>query len=370
MSDLEFSKKPRRMTSPPQNQQSWLPGYDGVEVVLETQPERMAYFARECTWGDVMREPTDEELIDTLSEVATGRVLGAAFKGGYGFRIRASRSSMDQMLRLAEGTGGAGSGAGAQTTRDNDQRDFNIIVPNTIEALHVDPKDYVDDDNEWAETNIKFSLWHRVQQHIAATRKLYGDLVDAGVPPQDVRYVALPLGFQTQWFHVMSLGNMIKMCEQRLCNGLTQHETNYLVRLMRDLVVERHPWMADNLRSSCEKRGQCASGTMLFPPCGAFVELSVAARRVGWAAGGENDGFSKFDEDRAREEARLEVIKYDPGKHLYSSEQNDAMQFAAWDRQRQQLERENTDSVFTMAGPPKFLCMRVGPPTVKEVLEA
>src|ERR1700704_1024550 len=112
MSELEFSKKPRRMTDPPQNGRKWLPGYEGVEVALETDPARMAYFARECTWGDVMREPTDDELIDTLSEVAGGRVLGAAFKGGFGFRIRASRSSMDQMLRLAEGTGGAGSGAG------------------------------------------------------------------------------------------------------------------------------------------------------------------------------------------------------------------------------------------------------------------
>lgn len=352
MSDLEFSKKPRRMTSPPQNERRWLPGYEGVEVILETMPERMAYFARECTWGDVMREPTEDEVMDTLSEVATGRVLGAAFKGGYGFRIRASRSSMDQMLRLAEGTGGAGSGAGAQTTRDNDQRDFNIIVPNTIMMLQN-----ANLSETASEQMNRAKLYQRVVDHIEATRQLYADLVDAGVPPQDARYPALPLGFQTQWFHVMSLGNMIKMCEQRMCNGLTQHETNYLVRIMRDLVVKEHPWMADNLRSSCEKRGQCASGTMLFPPCGAFVEMSVAAVRVGYEASGQGE-FMPFNEDIARREARLKVSHYDPDRHLYPSAMNDAMQFATWDVERQRLEKERPDVIYTTAGPPEFLCFR------------
>lgn len=332
MSELEFTKKPRRMTSPPQNERKWLPGYEGVQVVMETEPARMAYFARECTWGDVMREPTDEELQDTLAEVAKGKVLGAAFKGGVGFRIRASRSTMDQMLRLAEGSGGAGSGAGAQTTRDNDQRDFNIIVPNTI-ANYPHSRVWNDKHESYEATK----LYQRVVDHIEATRKLYGDLVDAGVPPQDARYVALPLGFQTQWFHVMSYGNMIKMCEQRLCNGLTQHETNFLVRIMRDLVVIRDPWMDLNLRSGCEKRGQCASSTMLFPPCGAYIQEHTMA-----PVGAQ----------------RLEVQKYDPEKHLYPSEQNDAMQFVQWDIERQKLEAQHPDRIYSMAGPPTVIGFR------------
>lgn len=317
MSDLEFTKKPRRMVSPPQNQRKWLVGYEGVEVLLETDPARMAYFAREATWGDIMREPTEADLRDTLAEVSRGAVLGAAYKGGLGFRIRASRSTMDQMLRLAEGSGGAGSGAGAQTTRDNDMRDYNIIVPNTIDAL--------------APREAMPNLWHRVHDHIDATRKLYGDLVDAGVPPQDARYVAMPLGFQTQWFHIMSAGNMIKMCEQRMCNGLTQHETNYLVRLMRDLVVLEQPWLDKQLRSSCEKRGECASTTMLFPACGAFVKGDYPSHDA----------------------IRLEVTKYDPDKHLYPADQNDAMQFAAWDVERTALETESPEIIFSMATPPR-----------------
>lgn len=349
MSELSFERKPRRMTDPEWCQEKWLPGYTGVEVKMETDPARMAYFARECTWGDVMREPTDEELRDTLREVQRGIVLSAAFKGGVGFRIRASRSSMDQMLRLAEGTGGAGSGAGAQTTRDNDLRHFNIIIPNTIADLMVNaglpPGEHETPEEEEARYD-RMDLYREVVDHMERTRQLYGELVDAGIPPQDVRYVALPLGFQTQWFHVMSLGNMIKMCEQRLCNGLTQHETNYLVRVMRDLVVREHPWMVDNLRSGCEKRGQCVSSTMLFPPCGAFVKAPTA---VDPAVGHHVNEVP----------IRLEVQRYDPDKHLYSANQNDAMQFALWDIERQKLERENPEFIFCMSGPPQVIGHRI-----------
>jgi hypothetical protein len=321
MSELSFERKPRRMVSPPQNGRKWLSGYEGLEVLMETNPARMAYFAREATWGDLFREPTREDLLDTLREVQSGKVLGAAFKGGIGFRIRASRSTMDQMLRLAEGSGGAGSGAGAQTTRDNDMRDFNIVIPNTVQRLiNSNLSDTVEEQHD------RHLLYQRVVDHIEATRQLYGELVDAGVPPQDVRYVALPLGFQTQWFHIMSLGNMIKMCEQRLCNGLTQTETTFLVRMMRDLVVKQHPWMCDNLRSGCEKRGACTTGTMLFPPCGAFGGVSS---------------------------------DYDPDRHLYRAEQNLSMEFAKWDRARKIMEAERPEAVFSMAGPPELLCYKV-----------
>lgn len=304
MGDLEFSKKPRRMTSPPQNKQEMMVGESGVEVVMETDPARIAYFAREATWGDIMREPTDEELADTLAEVAAGKTLSAALKGGVGFRIRASRVTMDQALRLAEGSGGAGSGAGAQTTRDNDMRDYNIIIPRTI-ANRLEP-------------NVTDDLNGRIVQYIANGRKLYGEMVDAGIPPQDARYIALPQGFQTQWLHVMSLGNFVKMCEHRLCNGLVQWEINYLTRCMRDAVVREYPWMDIACRSSCEKRGCCASKTMLFPPCGAY--------------GLAKDAVTDRDT-------------------LYPVDQNSAMEFARWDIDRNNLENE-TGEIYTMAGPP------------------
>lgn len=290
--DYKFEPKGRREMVPPQNLSINYFGFEGVRCELELDPARIAYFAREATWGDLFREPTPEELADTLREVQEGKVLGAALEvPALAWRIRASRSTMDQMLRLRE------SAAGAQTTRDNDMRHFNCIIPQTIDD------------------RLPADLRARVTAQLDALRQLYGDLLDAGVPAQDARYVALPLGFQTQWIQIMNLRAFMKMCEQRLCNGLTQHETNYLVRLMRDQVVVAHPWTTPMLRSHCEKRNQCTSGGMLFPSCGAF--------------GGPVP---------ERETA-------------YSREQNAGAHFAGWDRARKRRELANPGLVYSMSEP-------------------
>lgn len=294
MTDYEFNRKPHRMTSPPANTRAWLPGYTGVGCKLETDPVRIAVLCREATWGSVFdMELTDEIIAEALSEIEGGKVLGAAFEvPALAFVMRGSRSTMDQLLRLRESAGAS------HTTRDNDFRDFNIIVPNTICRLFTN---WLPDErgSQIAEANQK--LYDRCRALIEEMRSVYGALVDAGVPPQDARYVALPMGYQGDWVQVMNMRALIKECEQRLCNGLTQHESNYMVRLQRDLVVERWPHMDKILRSGCEKRGACTRGTMLFPPCGAFGDTDTT---------------------------------FDPDRHLYSTDQNDAMQFAEWDRDR------------------------------------
>lgn len=303
--DYEFSKKPHRMTSPPANQSKWLPGYEGVGVKLETDPLRVAVLCREATWGSVYDfELTDDVIASTMKEIEGGKILGAAYEvPSLAFVMRGSRSTMDQLLRLRESAGAA------HTTRDNDFRDFNIIVPNTIENLKK-PKGHNFTDEEQ-------DLHWEVQDHIESCRVLYGRLVDAGIPPQDARYVALPMGYQGDWVQVMNLRAFIKECEQRLCNGLTQHESNYMVRLQRDLVVAKWPWMENMLKSSCEKKGQCAQRSMLFPQCGAFGGPlgQPAMETAQWA--------------------------YDPETHLYPPEQNDAMRFAEWDRMRNEMEEDD-----------------------------
>lgn len=311
MAEYEFSKKPHRMTSPPANERKWLPGYEGVGCKLITDPATIAVACREATWGsvyDFVDELTPEIIESTLEEIKGGKVLGAALEvPALAFVMRGSRSTMDQLLRLRESAGAS------HTTRDNDFRDFNIIVPTTVENLQYSSL-----------TNMQ--LYMELGEHIAKARDLYGRMVDAGVPPQDARYFCLPMGYQGDWVQVMNLRAFVKECEQRLCNGLTQHESNYMVRLQRDLVVEQWPWMAEMLRSSCEKRGQCASRTMLFPPCGAF--------------GLTDDGLVPSEEvvnETAMERAK-EV--YDPEVHLYPPEQNDAMTFAQWDRERIELMAE------------------------------
>lgn len=317
-SEYEFSKKPWRMTSPPANERKWLPGYEGVGCKLETDPTRIAILCREATWGSVYDfEITDEIIANAMKELEGGKVLGAAFEvPALAFVMRGSRSTMDQLLRLRESAGAS------HTTRDNDFRDFNIIVPNTIEKLNYD-HDLTMNGDLTPEQQARHELWHRVDDHIRATRKLYGDLVDAGVPPQDARYVALPMGYQGDWVQVMNLRALIKECEQRLCNGLTQHESNYMVRLQRDLVVEQWPWMGKLLRSSCEKRGRCASRSMLFPPCGAFSGPGIS-----------------------QEPPTLRIDQWNPSEHLYPAEANDAMQFADWDWKRRRIEESSNGTIY------------------------
>lgn len=326
MSDHEFSKKPHRMTSPPANEGLWITGYDGTKCRMETDPVRIAVLCREATWGSVYDfEPTPEIIESTLKEIAGGKVLGAAFEvPAIAFVMRGSRVTMDQLLRLRESAGAA------HTTRDNDFRDFNIIVPNTIDDLQY---------NEDEMTLYPYNFHARCREHIRQARKLYGDLVDAGIPPQDARYIALPMGYQGDWIQVMNMRALIKECEHRLCNGLVQHETNYMARLQRDLVVAQWPHMDKLLRSRCEKNGQCTSGTMLFPACCAFGEFRDT----------DSDGIRVHGPDSSAME--IAIQQYDPERHLYSPMQNDAMQFAEWDRERKRLEAEGVEDLLPFSTP-------------------
>ncbi len=312
--EYEFSKKPWRMTSPPANQSKWLVGFSGTHCRLELDPQKVAILAREATWGSVYDfELTPEVVEGAMKDIKGGKILGAAYEmPALAFVMRGSRCTMDQLLRLRESAGAS------HTTRDNDFRDFNIIVPETIENLRTD---LGDDD-----------LYDRVTAHIQEARRLYGEMVDSGkVPPQDARYIALPMGYQGDWIQIMNMRALIKECEQRLCNGMTQHESNYMVRMQRDLVVAKYPHMDKMLRSSCEKRGECASRSMLFPACGAF-------------------GPAGYDDDV--ESNGLVIHRYDPDQHLYSNDLNTGMQMAHWDKDRQKLERENPDVIYCMDGPP------------------
>ncbi len=330
--DYSFSKKPWRMTSPDSNKREWLPGYEGVQVKMITDPAHISWAMRESTWGSPpLHNPSEDQLKEVLDEIASGKTLGAAKEvPALGFVVVCSRSSMDQALRLRE------AGAAAQTTRDNDMRDFNIIVPSTIEKLnHAQKKNHIDRGTSYPIDGIgdldreQFDeqlLFDKVTKLIEDMREIYGELVDSGkVPPQDARYVALPLGFQTHYVHILNLRALEKMCEQRLCASLTQHETSMITRMMRDEVVIKYPWMDQALRSGCEKRKSC-KGTMLFPSCCPHAEST----------------------------------DFDPEKYLYPSELNDGVQLAEWDKKRIELESDSNNKglIFSMSGIPQVIANR------------
>jgi thymidylate synthase ThyX len=325
--ELRFDRKPHRMTSPPANDRLWLEGYEGTKCRLELDPIKAAVLCREATWGSVYDyEPTPEQIAETWKEIESGKVLSAALSmPAFCFVMRGSRATMDQLLRLREAAGAS------HTTRDNDFRDFNIIVPSTIARMNWPVEDPTGPVDYNAKEMRDGALYDRVAEHVERTRELYGELVDAGVPPQDARYVALPMGYQGDWIQVMNLQALIKECEHRMCNGLSQHETNYMARLQRDLVVEQFPAMEPLLKSRCEKTGGCSRGTMLFPTCGAFGQFQDphTPDSVRVAA----DDCLAIDISRMKYED-------EPERYLYPPEQNDAMMFAEWDRKRKVMEAE------------------------------
>jgi flavin-dependent thymidylate synthase len=296
MSELEFTKKPRRLQGFKQYSATAYSFHERVKVELELDPMRIMYFTREATWGDVFTKPSKEEMLETLQEIIDGKALGAAKEvPALAFKVRASRVCMDQLLRHTY------TKAGAQTSRDIDMRAFNVILPDSFAKLgKIDP-------TTGAALETDTALRARCTDLLDQMRQLYGDLVDAGMAPQDARYVALPMGYETQWVQIMNLRALEDICAHRLCNGLAQHETNYVVRLMRDEVVRKFPWADDMLRSRCEKTGRCTQGGLLFPPCGAFGGVSS---------------------------------EFDPEEHLYPAEANEAMRYAEWDKARQISEDE------------------------------
>jgi len=328
MSELEFEKTALRTSKVPENQRREIEHLDGVRVELELDRGRIAYYARTCTWLDPFQEPDPDEFKKVLTEVAEGKVLSASKFGDFAFKIRASRLVMDQLLRMTEIK------AGAQTTRDNDFRDYDFVIPRTIQDLLED--DTLDPAlMSFRGAALRWLNWMREGHDI------YGDLIDTGmVPPQEARY-GLPLGAQTNWIQCMDLLSLEKMCEQRMCNGLIQPETDFAVRLMRDLYVQHEPWTDKMLRSGCEKKGKCTGGGMLFPPCGAFVDEGQARA-----------------EGTPLETYRLEVTHFDSSKHLFPGTLNAATEFAMWDIDRLKLEERYPEIVYSMAGPPIPLCSR------------
>jgi thymidylate synthase (FAD) len=150
-----------------------------------------------------------------------------------------SRATTHQLVRTR-----VGAVFGQQGGRDNNWRDFNLRIPET-----------------WWENE---DLVKRAQTLQLYQQKLYQQALGRGIPYQDARYV-LPMGLETALVVSYNLLSFKSLCERRLCNRM-MWETNYIVRLMADLVVRQFPFVGKTLRSGCERRGVCGSVSPMFPP--------------------------------------------------------------------------------------------------------
>jgi thymidylate synthase ThyX len=83
----------------------------------------------------------------------------------------------------------------------------------------------------------------------------YQAAIDSDVPYEDARYI-LPEGTTNFILCEYSLRTFMEMYAYRGC-VMFQDEMVWVVRAMRDLLVERHPYLADHLKISCEKIKKC-----------------------------------------------------------------------------------------------------------------
>lgn len=86
--------------------------------------------------------------------------------------------------------------------------------------------------------------------------KSYGDMIDAGVPPQDARGI-LPTNVTTSIMAKFNLRTLHDMAKLRLCTR-TQGEYQDVFREMRKLVIDKHYWAEEFLEVHCVATGTCA----------------------------------------------------------------------------------------------------------------
>ena len=111
------------------------------------------------------------------------------------------------------------------------------------------------------------SLLTRVEGHLQETHKLYSDLMDAGVPAEDARFV-LPNSTETKLVMTMNARELHHFFALRCCRR-AQWEIQAMAKEMLQLVREASSLLFAEAGPGCLKR-PCPEGAMT---CGAIKEV-------------------------------------------------------------------------------------------------
>ena len=97
---------------------------------------------------------------------------------------------------------------------------------------------------------------HGFYEAVAGSIETYGNLIDSGMAVQDARGV-LPANIATSIIAKFDLRTISHMAETRLCER-TQGEYQSVFRLMREQILQVHPWASDFIQVHCVAHGTCA----------------------------------------------------------------------------------------------------------------
>ena len=137
---------------------------------------------------------------------------------------------------------------GQEGTRDTNQEEFDVSVPETIR------------NNEF--------LYSWYCQIVKNARDFIKAAHEVGIPFQDASYITTK-GLLTDITIHTNFRALQEMMSARLSN--TMHwEINHVAKLMRDVFRARFPTFGLWLAPRCELTGVCQSSATLFPPCGKF----------------------------------------------------------------------------------------------------
>jgi len=113
-------------------------------------------------------------------------------------------------------------------------------------AATMEPQTIVDGDAE---------LRERYEEQVAGSMALYGDLVAAGIPGEDARFV-FPNATRTNLVMTVNLRALIHMSGLRLCT-MAQWEIRRLFQLIRHEIFQVSPFLGSFLAPKCVPLGYC-----------------------------------------------------------------------------------------------------------------
>lgn len=116
----------------------------------------------------------------------------------------------------------------------------------------------------------------KYQDVVHAAHQLYGEMMEAGIPAEDARYV-LPQAIETQLVMTMNARELMHACSLRLCLR-AQWEIIQLFELIKQEVERVAPLIGVELKPKCYRLGYCneRESCGLFPTMkGAEVTSSI-----------------------------------------------------------------------------------------------
>jgi thymidylate synthase (FAD) len=114
------------------------------------------------------------------------------------------------------------------------------------QAATMEPQTIVDGDPD---------LRERYEDQVAGSMALYGDLVAAGIPGEDARFV-FPNATRTNLVMTVNLRALIHMSGLRLCT-MAQWEIRRLFQLIRHEIFQVSPFLGSFLAPKCVPLGYC-----------------------------------------------------------------------------------------------------------------